>query len=85
MLRGRFVARAVIVCLYDRLTVLVQEEAFRLWKEWSEFYAPTSAERKLLERMRRELWLVSIVHHDFKDPDGLWKFWLEGRPMQNGS
>jgi methylenetetrahydrofolate reductase (NADPH) len=62
-----------------------QDEAFRLWKEWSEFYAPGSEERRLLTRMRTELWLISIVHHDFKDPDGLWRFWFDGRGSQNGS
>ncbi|KAH7107687.1 MTHFR-domain-containing protein [Auriculariales sp. MPI-PUGE-AT-0066] len=81
--RGQEIAQSTII---ERDSFLAwKDESFKLWKEWSEFYAPGSDERKLLDRMRRELWLLSIVHHDFKDEDGLWRFWLDGRGQQNGS
>ncbi|KAI5900434.1 methylenetetrahydrofolate reduct [Schizophyllum commune H4-8] len=51
-----------------------KEEAFDIWSDWAGFYRPGSEERKLLENVRDTRWLVSIVHHDYKDPDALWKF-----------
>jgi len=54
-----------------------KEEAFRIWTEWSLFYPPQSDERALLERTRQERWLISVVHHDFKDTEALWRFLLE--------
>jgi methylenetetrahydrofolate reductase (NADPH) len=52
----------------------MQDEAFSIWSEWGSFYAPGSEERKLLEGVYDERWLVSIVHHDYKDPEALWTF-----------
>lgn len=74
---GQEIAQSTII---ERDSFLAwKEEAFRIWAEWSMFYPPGSAERELLERMRQERWLITIVHHDFKDPDGLWNFWLDNR------
>jgi len=53
-----------------------QDEAFGYWTQWSLFYPPDSAERKLLEGIRDERWLISIVHHNFKDSDALWTLLL---------
>lgn len=61
--------------------ILTQEEAFEIWEEWSSFYPPDSQERKLLEDIRQRRWLVSIVHHDYKDPDALWTFLFEDRNL----
>lgn len=47
-----------------------------MWAEWASFYHPDSEERKLLEKVAGERWLVSVVHHDFKTPDALWSFLL---------
>ncbi|TFK42391.1 methylenetetrahydrofolate reductase-domain-containing protein [Crucibulum laeve] len=51
-----------------------KEEAFSIWSEWASFYRPDSEQRKLLEDVRDQRWLVSIVHHDYKDPQALWTF-----------
>ena len=55
----------------------MQTEAFSTWAQWAVFYPPGSEERKLLEDVRNERWLVSVVHHDFKSPEALWAFLSE--------
>lgn len=54
----------------------LQTEAFSIWSEWASFYPPRSEERELLESVRDKRWLVSLVHHDYKDKDALWNFLL---------
>ncbi|KAG8909802.1 hypothetical protein FRC00_009409 [Tulasnella sp. 408] len=54
-----------------------QEEAFNIWSQWALLYPPNSDTRVLLEKMRDTRWLVSIVHHNFKEPDALWKLLLD--------
>ncbi|KAJ7112438.1 FAD-linked oxidoreductase-like protein [Mycena crocata] len=51
-----------------------KDEAFSIWGEWASFYRPQSEERRLLEGVRDERWLVSIVHHDYRDSQALWTF-----------
>jgi len=51
-----------------------KEEAFDRWNQWALSYPPGSDERKCLDQVRTSRWLISIVHHDYKDPDGLWTF-----------
>ncbi|KAJ3970049.1 methylenetetrahydrofolate reductase-domain-containing protein [Lentinula raphanica] len=51
-----------------------KEEAFSIWLDWASFYPPGSAERRLLERVHNDRWLVNIIHHDFKKEDALWTF-----------
>ncbi|KAG6833067.1 hypothetical protein H0H87_011811 [Tephrocybe sp. NHM501043] len=51
-----------------------KDEAFSIWADWASFYRPGSPERTLLEGVRNERWLVSIVHHDYKNVDALWTF-----------
>ncbi|KAF8891252.1 methylenetetrahydrofolate reductase-domain-containing protein [Infundibulicybe gibba] len=51
-----------------------KEEAFSIWSDWASFYRPGSEVRLLLESVRDERWLVSIVHHDYRDPQALWMF-----------
>lgn len=58
------------------LTVPRQEEAFEIWTEWSRLYPLRSASRKLLQGIADNAWLVSVIHHDYKDPEGLWRFLL---------
>ena len=55
-----------------------QEEAFSIWSDWALCYRPGSEERKLLESVQDRRWLVSIVHHDYKDSDALWNFLFDG-------
>lgn len=54
-----------------------QEEAFDIWTEWSQLYPRNSSARKILQEVADDWWLVSLIHHDFKDEDGLWRFVLE--------
>ncbi|WRT70575.1 methylenetetrahydrofolate reductase [Kwoniella shivajii] len=54
-----------------------KEEAFDIWTEWSLLYPRHSPARKLLEGISGEWWLVSLIHHDYKDNEGLWKFLLQ--------
>ncbi|KAI5451506.1 methylenetetrahydrofolate reductase 1 [Naganishia albida] len=53
-----------------------KEEAFEIWTEWSRLYPQRSASRKLLQGIADNAWLVSVIHHDYKDPEGLWRFLL---------
>ncbi|KAJ9098057.1 hypothetical protein QFC19_006492 [Naganishia cerealis] len=53
-----------------------KEEAFEIWTEWSRLYPLRSASRKLLQGIADNAWLVSVIHHDYKDPEGLWRFLL---------
>ncbi|WWC72478.1 methylenetetrahydrofolate reductase [Kwoniella pini CBS 10737] len=54
-----------------------KEEAFDIWTEWSLLYPRNSISRKLLEKISSEWWLVSLIHHDYKDKEALWKFLIE--------
>ena len=66
-----------------RLTMR-QDEAFTIWNEWASYYAPGSEERKLLDGVREKRWLVTMVHHDFKNCDSLWSFiFNESEPLIN--
>ncbi|KAJ7583055.1 methylenetetrahydrofolate reductase-domain-containing protein [Mycena floridula] len=51
-----------------------KDEAFSIWSEWASFHRPGSVERQVLDSVKSQRWLVSIVHHDYKDTDALWKF-----------
>ncbi|POY76656.1 putative Methylenetetrahydrofolate reductase (NAD(P)H) [Rhodotorula taiwanensis] len=51
------------------------EEAFALWNEWSLLYPAKSDSRTFLRSISDSRWLVSVVHHDYKDKDALWR-WL---------
>ncbi|TBU35607.1 MTHFR-domain-containing protein [Dichomitus squalens] len=55
-----------------------KDEAFSIWDEWASFYPPESQERRLLEDVRDKRWLVSLVHHDYMDPNALWTFLFKG-------
>ncbi|RSH85189.1 hypothetical protein EHS25_004996 [Saitozyma podzolica] len=54
-----------------------KEEAFDIWSEWSLLYPRSSPARKLLEGIASDWWLVSLIHHDYKDTGALWRFLLE--------
>ncbi|KAL0581124.1 methylenetetrahydrofolate reductase 1 [Marasmius crinis-equi] len=51
-----------------------KEEAFSIWAKWASFYRPDSPEREVLDSVKQDKWLVSVVHHDYKDPEALWRF-----------
>ncbi|KAK3378501.1 methylenetetrahydrofolate reductase-domain-containing protein [Podospora didyma] len=52
------------------------EEAFGIWGEWAKVYGRGSPSEKLLENVRRDSWLVNIIHHDFVEKDALWDLLL---------
>lgn len=54
-----------------------KEEAFEIWQEWARLYPRGSPARGYLDSVADEWWLVSLIHHDYKDKDALWRFLLE--------
>lgn len=53
------------------------EEAFGIWGEWQRVYRSGSESSKLLERIRKDYWLVSVIHHGFLEEGALWSDLLE--------
>ena len=53
------------------------EEAFGIFNEWAKVYAQGSESSKLLEKLRKDTWLVSIIHHDYMNRDALWDLLLK--------
>ncbi|PWY99146.1 methylenetetrahydrofolate reduct [Testicularia cyperi] len=51
-----------------------REEAFGIWAEWELLFPKSSATRSLLESIKQDRWLVTVVHHDYKDTNALWNF-----------
>ena len=49
-----------------------REEAFGIWAEWQRVYPAGGATSKLLERVRKDYWLVSIIHHGYLEEGALW-------------
>ncbi|KAG7192323.1 uncharacterized protein KQ657_002042 [Scheffersomyces spartinae] len=48
------------------------EEAFLLWLEWSRLYKLKTDSYELLNDVYNNYYLVSLIHHDFKDERALW-------------
>jgi methylenetetrahydrofolate reductase (NADPH) len=48
------------------------EEAFGIWGEWAQVYGKGSDSSKFLEKMKNDLWLVNIIHHEYIEKDALW-------------
>ncbi|KAI0345246.1 MTHFR-domain-containing protein [Trametopsis cervina] len=72
---GQEVAQSTII---EKESFLAwKDEAFGIWEEWASYYAPESEERKLLDGIKQNRWLVSVIHHDFKNTDALWTFLFE--------
>ena len=53
------------------------EEAFGIWREWQTVYKPGSESSRLLEKIRKEYWLVNIIHHRFLEDGALWSDMLD--------
>ncbi|KAL4401820.1 methylenetetrahydrofolate reductase 1 [Malassezia pachydermatis] len=68
---GREVAQSTII--EEASFRAWREEAFAIWHEWEMLFPPRSATRQLLHRIHDERWLITVVHHNYKDPDALWK------------
>lgn len=54
------------------------EEAFGIWKEWQRIYPPRSTTSVLLENIRKDYWLVNVIHHDFQRTAALWDLLADG-------
>ena len=52
------------------------EEAFAIWGEWVKIYERGSETAKFLESLRRDCWLVNVIHHDYVDAEALWELLL---------
>lgn len=61
-----------------------KEEAFEIWTEWSHLYPTRSASRRLLADVADSAWLVSVIHHDYKDQEALWRFVLGDEYREKG-
>lgn len=48
------------------------EEAFGIWLEWQRVYAPASPSSRLIETVRKDYWLVNVIHHGFLTDGALW-------------
>lgn len=48
------------------------EEAFGMWAEWQRVHKPGSQSSKLLESIRKDYWLVNVIHHGFVEKGALW-------------
>ncbi|KAF7375999.1 Methylenetetrahydrofolate reductase [Mycena sanguinolenta] len=76
---GQEIAQTTII---ERASFLSwKEEAFSIWSEWASLYKPQSKERILLENVCDERWLVSIVHHDYRNTQALWTFLFDDSPI----
>ena len=54
-----------------------RDEAFAIWREWELLFPPQSATRKLLRHVHDSRWLVTVIHHDYKGEDALWRLLLD--------
>lgn len=51
-----------------------RDEAFDIWREWESLFPKRSATAQLMREIGEKRWLVTVVHHDYKDEAGLWRF-----------
>lgn len=54
-----------------------RDEAFAIWREWELLHPPRSATRNLIRHVHDTRWLVTVVHHDYKDQNALWQLLTE--------
>lgn len=50
------------------------EEAFNIWGEWAQVNGSRSESGKLFNKLKEELWLVNIIHHEYVERQALWDF-----------
>lgn len=48
------------------------DEAFGIWAEWQRVYQPGSESSKLLERVRKDYWLINVIDHGYLEDGALW-------------
>ncbi|KAI9784890.1 MAG: hypothetical protein M1816_000585 [Peltula sp. TS41687] len=75
---GDFVLRIITPTIIEQVSFHAWlEEAFGIWHEWQRVYPPNSPTAKTLSEIRRNYWLVSIIHHAYVEPNTLWHLMLE--------
>lgn len=52
------------------------QEAFAIWAEWELLFPIKSPSRNLLHQIGEQRWLMTVVHHQYKQHDALWDFLL---------
>ena len=50
-----------------------RDEAFSIWSEWAKLFPRNTPTNLFLRQVYSDYCLVSIVHHDFVEPDELWE------------
>lgn len=48
------------------------DEAFGIWGEWQRVFPPRSESSRLLDRARKDSWLVNVIHHGYVEEGALW-------------
>ncbi|PWN48689.1 hypothetical protein IE53DRAFT_370397, partial [Violaceomyces palustris] len=51
-----------------------RDEAIAIWAEWELLFPKPSKTRRLLKTIGDERWLVTVIHHDYKNVEALWDF-----------
>lgn len=54
-----------------------RDEAFSIWSEWAKLFPRNTPTNSFLRQVHSDYCLVSIVHHDFIEPDELWEILLD--------
>lgn len=54
-----------------------RDEAFSIWSEWAKLFPRNTPSNNFLRQVYSDYCLVSIVHHDFIEPDELWEILLD--------
>lgn len=53
-----------------------RDEAFSIWSEWAKLFPRNTPTNRFLRQVHSDYCLVSIVHHEFIEPDELWEILL---------
>ncbi|CCK67926.1 methylenetetrahydrofolate reductase (NAD(P)H) MET12 KNAG_0A02370 [Huiozyma naganishii CBS 8797] len=54
-----------------------RDEAFSIWSEWAKLFPRNTPTNSFLKQIHSDYCLVSIVHHEFIEPDELWEILLD--------
>lgn len=54
-----------------------RDEAFSIWSEWAKLFPRNTPTNNFLRQVHSDYCLVSIVHHEFIEPDELWEILLD--------
>ncbi|KAJ1678295.1 methylenetetrahydrofolate reductase (NAD(P)H) met13 [Spiromyces aspiralis] len=56
--------------MIDKMNFLAwRDEAFQIWREWSELFPRASKEHEFLQKISNTYWLVNVICNDYKDPE----------------